>query len=477
MDNLVSKVFCQPKITTENSVGVQVKRREDSTDKVFPGLINPNAEASGPNMEKTMNNGPPASKEATGKVRNTLANNRASPTGNTLQARSGESATQITNGNRNVITGVVAGMVGAQSSQNTTQASWAVSQTETVSSQTEAAVPNVERSQTTQNIKTSLSSLPPHRAVITSESLQVESLPIRSTTFTADLLIRDQQARMFSQTVERLQMVLDGRTSKSIRQQSATSHPADIARFSREKQEGVSQRNTPVVMEAAANLAENTSEKEGWLQLMVEENKPTIETSGKIVQPARGELVSPTTLPAGASATVHTSHQEGNVQNVSLGAEQSSVSSMVERVEQARVVMGMLGRQLVQRMSEGGGSVRLQLQPPELGRVHMEVSVHQACLQADAIVESAEARQLLMDNLPLLKQMLANQGVELERFDVSQETVGQSGSGDLSHNGEQTDFGPRQMNVSAIDIQQADQQNSWSTYRLRGLVGNLSIFA
>jgi flagellar hook-length control protein FliK len=74
-----------------------------------------------------------------------------------------------------------------------------------------------------------------------------------------------------------------------------------------------------------------------------------------------------------------------------------------------------------------GGEIRLRLSPPELGSLRVEVNMVEQGLVARVEAETPEARTILLENLPALRERLAEQGVKLERFDVdlSQQRSGQ----------------------------------------------------
>jgi flagellar hook-length control protein FliK len=71
------------------------------------------------------------------------------------------------------------------------------------------------------------------------------------------------------------------------------------------------------------------------------------------------------------------------------------------------------------RLAEGReGVLRLRLSPPELGSLRLEVRVHHGVLAARLETETSAARSLLVDNLQVLRERLAEQGVRVEQFDV-----------------------------------------------------------
>jgi flagellar hook-length control protein FliK len=62
--------------------------------------------------------------------------------------------------------------------------------------------------------------------------------------------------------------------------------------------------------------------------------------------------------------------------------------------------------------------VHLRLSPPELGSLRLDVRVQDGTLVARLQTETEEARAAIIDNLPALRDRLADQGVRIERFDV-----------------------------------------------------------
>jgi flagellar hook-length control protein FliK len=66
-----------------------------------------------------------------------------------------------------------------------------------------------------------------------------------------------------------------------------------------------------------------------------------------------------------------------------------------------------------------GGNVHLRLSPPELGAVHIELRVQEGVLSARLETDNSAARTALLDNLPALKERLADQGMRIENFEVN----------------------------------------------------------
>lgn len=65
-----------------------------------------------------------------------------------------------------------------------------------------------------------------------------------------------------------------------------------------------------------------------------------------------------------------------------------------------------------------GGTIRMRLHPPELGSLQLDITVRNGVMTARLETDSAAARNLLLDNLPALRDRLAQQDIKVERFDV-----------------------------------------------------------
>ncbi len=64
------------------------------------------------------------------------------------------------------------------------------------------------------------------------------------------------------------------------------------------------------------------------------------------------------------------------------------------------------------------GRIQVRLSPPELGALRIELNMHQGVMTARIEAETTAARNLLLDNLPALRDRLAQQDVRIDRFDV-----------------------------------------------------------
>lgn len=105
----------------------------------------------------------------------------------------------------------------------------------------------------------------------------------------------------------------------------------------------------------------------------------------------------------------------------------ADAAKFVQRVANAFTALGQ----------RSDATVRLKLHPAELGSLRMEITVKNGVLSAHVEAETTTAQNLLVDNLPALRERLAEQGIKIERFDV--------GVGDQTPGGpfERSDSGER----------------------------------
>lgn len=98
----------------------------------------------------------------------------------------------------------------------------------------------------------------------------------------------------------------------------------------------------------------------------------------------------------------------------------------------------------VQATGDRGGTIRLRLSPPELGALTLEVKVQNGAVSARVEADTPAARTLLLENLPVLRERLAEQGMRVDQFDVDLTDRHTGGTPeDLQQNDRQRDEHPR----------------------------------
>ncbi len=91
--------------------------------------------------------------------------------------------------------------------------------------------------------------------------------------------------------------------------------------------------------------------------------------------------------------------------------------------------------QAFQDVNSQGGSVRLRLSPPDLGSLKIEIKVSRGEMTARVEADTPSARNLLLDNLPALRDRLAQHDIKVQRFDV--DLMDRSGGGMANQSSQQ----------------------------------------
>jgi flagellar hook-length control protein FliK len=143
-----------------------------------------------------------------------------------------------------------------------------------------------------------------------------------------------------------------------------------------------------------------------------------------------------TTPTAGANTTNVALNNQVNVgvaaqASNAAGTSSSGGTSGTSEVDRVRFVQRVA--RAFQAADEDGGQIRLRLSPPELGSMKIEITMHGGTMTAHVETETAAARNMLLDNLPALRQRLADQNIKVEQFDV--DLRDQSGGGAPSGSG------------------------------------------
>lgn len=103
-------------------------------------------------------------------------------------------------------------------------------------------------------------------------------------------------------------------------------------------------------------------------------------------------------------------------------------------VDRARFVQRVEGA--LRRAQDRDGRLHVRLSPPELGSLRVEITLQNGVLTAKLEAETTAARNLIMENLPALRERLAQQDVRIEKFDVDVRRDGaEAGSEGGGHSG------------------------------------------
>ena len=81
-------------------------------------------------------------------------------------------------------------------------------------------------------------------------------------------------------------------------------------------------------------------------------------------------------------------------------------------------VTNQIGKGLFKAVNNGETELKLQLKPPELGRIVMRIDDTGGGMRVNVMAENHSARDILLSHAHDLKSTLANSGISLESFDV-----------------------------------------------------------
>ncbi|MFW6148132.1 MAG: flagellar hook-length control protein FliK [Thermodesulfobacteriota bacterium] len=81
-------------------------------------------------------------------------------------------------------------------------------------------------------------------------------------------------------------------------------------------------------------------------------------------------------------------------------------------------VMGQVSKQISRSLLSADRVIRLQLKPPELGALKIEMDLKDNILKLGVVAENSAVRELLLSNVHELREALIDQGVKLDRLDV-----------------------------------------------------------
>ncbi len=140
----------------------------------------------------------------------------------------------------------------------------------------------------------------------------------------------------------------------------------------------------------------------------------------KPTKPAEAEVVTRTTKATAEENAEIAKNVASNLgpsaSKAAPGASQSSGSERGSQLDRVRFVQRV--ERAFAAIGDRGGSLRLKLSPPELGSLHLEITVRRGEMKARIEAESKDAKNLLLENLPALRDRLAQQNIKIQKFDV-----------------------------------------------------------
>ncbi len=133
--------------------------------------------------------------------------------------------------------------------------------------------------------------------------------------------------------------------------------------------------------------------------------------------------------------------------------ERKADGESVQLNQQERVRLVQRVARSFSRLGPEGGQVTLKLHPPELGVLNVSIRIDGQTMSARLQTETSAARDVILENLPVLKDRLSEQGIEVEKFqvDVSGGNADLAGGSNLASNSQGDSNGPSNSGSSSID--------------------------
>jgi len=110
-------------------------------------------------------------------------------------------------------------------------------------------------------------------------------------------------------------------------------------------------------------------------------------------------------------------------QHISSSTFSESINTVKQNPEPVRNffpahLIDQVGKQISRSILRGERVIRLQLKPPELGTLRVEMDMKDNVLKLGMIAENSSVKELLLSNAHELREALVQQGVKLDRLDV-----------------------------------------------------------
>ncbi len=132
-----------------------------------------------------------------------------------------------------------------------------------------------------------------------------------------------------------------------------------------------------------------------------------------------------------------------------------------------------LSEQVQMMMSKNLKNIDIRLDPPELGRMQIRMTMNNDIASVQFTVSNPQARDLVEQAMPRLREMLAQQGVQLSDSSVHQQSAGQqqqyaagngSGGSEDGRGGNLTDEGSNLDESINLDLNIAAKDDGISYY-------------
>lgn len=270
---------------------------------------------------------------------------------------------------------------------------------------------------------------------------------------------RSEQRSEANSTDEHAQGASDARRTSCVRPESAISEATGDPRRAGTRKTGEHELKSDAMADAATE--DETAARQPRTVVHVKANSAPTTTAASAATSSTptGDItprVEPTADSSGQVKRAPADQKEGVLSTFARfdrggmrGTHRAADGQTTPHVDPARFIHRVA--RAIHTAQERGGPLHLRLNPPELGAMRLELSVKQGALTANIEADNLVARQILLDNLPALRERLAEQNLRIERFDVDVRREG----------GDQPNSGPQQQG------QRHDAPDSGPTRRAR----------
>lgn len=276
-------------------------------------------------------------------------------------------------------------------------------------------------------------------------------------------------------------------------EEASEAHSQEKGKLKLDSVEQVAQETTDaeVNLETGDTTQDDSSDRR-------EKNSSTQRTENKnnksfdVVEPTTATAPDPSTvaavakaseaLAAAASGSTAASASSGGTNSSSNTTGVNNLASLLQRGFQRGSLQKAEGRpspqldpkqqiRLINRVARAvqstppGQSIKIRLNPSELGQLKVEIKIENGNMTAKIEAENSATRQVLLDNLPQLRERLAESNINVQQFEV--ELMGQQTpqDGSASTFADQSDRQGSSQNSSRQSIESSSEEESASSTR------------
>jgi flagellar hook-length control protein FliK len=136
------------------------------------------------------------------------------------------------------------------------------------------------------------------------------------------------------------------------------------------------------------------------------------------------------------------------------------------RVSVEHLLQQVAGKALI-TLRDGQSEMRLQLTPPELGRMDMKIVLEDGQMKGKIVVSTPEAKALFDQNLGELQRQLQQVGIQLGQLDVS---LGQFERGDSSQSNMDSSFSSLGNVEGVLSTEEVVSSSLWESNAVNYIV-------